>query len=213
MRLILIGPPGAGKGVLSERLSDHYGIPPISTGDMFRAAIRDKSGLGEQVEKFLAAGELVPDDVVEKVVRERLAQEDAKGGFLLDGFPRTVHQAAMLDALLQEQGLELDAIVELQLEESVILKRLTSRRVCPQCDAVYNVITMKPRRENHCDFCGQELVQRKDDTEEVIRGRLEVFRTQTEPVLSYYRDKGKVVAVESGQEAKATFAAVLEALK
>lgn len=213
MRLILLGPPGAGKGVQAKLLCEKYGAPHISTGDIFREAIKADNDLGQKVRRFLDAGELVPDELVLEVVRDRLRTPDALGGFLFDGFPRTIAQAEALDRMLAGEELELDRVVHMKVSPEVILRRLTSRRVCRACGAIYNVISMKPKREGVCDECHGELYQRDDDTEAVIRGRLEVYERQTAPLLDYYGQKGMVVSVESGREdPNETFADVVRML-
>lgn len=212
MHLILIGPPGAGKGVLGNKLSAHFHIPAVSTGDIFRTAVMEKTALGKKVQEFLNAGKLVPDDIVEEVIREVLSSENFQKGFLLDGFPRTVHQAEMLDDFLLSKKKEIDAVVKMVISREVILRRLTSRRVCPVCSAVYNVITMKPKVDGVCDQCSSHLVQRKDDTEEVILSRLALYREQTAPVLEHYAKRGKIIEVDSSLDSDKTLAQALRQL-
>lgn len=209
MRLILLGPPGAGKGVQAKLLCEKYGIPHISTGDIFRAAIKADDSLGRTVKAFLDNGALVPDDVVLEVVRARLDKPDAAKGFLFDGFPRTIAQAEALERILDQVGHKLDRVVHMKTAEEVILRRLTSRRVCRGCGAIYNILSMKPQREGVCDQCGNDLYQRDDDTEAVIRGRLDVYERQTAPLLDYYGQRGLVVSVASGREdPRETFAEI-----
>jgi adenylate kinase len=188
--VVLLGAPGAGKGTQAERIVARFGLPHISTGDMLRAAMAKDTGMGREAKRYMESGELVPDEVVIGVVRDRLAEDDTREGFLLDGFPRTIEQAERLDALLAEAGRRLTDVVQLDVPEDELVERLAGRRLCRSCGKGYHVVFDPPRREGVCDVCGGELYQRADDNEATVRNRLSVYREQTEPLVEYYRDKG-----------------------
>ncbi len=189
--LILLGAPGAGKGTYCKELIAKYSVPQISTGDMFRSALKEGHEVGLRAKAYMEAGHLVPDDVVINVVRERIAEADCKAGFILDGFPRTVAQADALVGLLAERSLSLTVVVSLDVERKVILQRLTGRRMCRSCkQGNFNIYTMPSKKEGLCDFCGGELYQRADDSEAVILNRLKVYEDQTQPLIDYYRQRG-----------------------
>jgi adenylate kinase len=212
MNLILLGPPGAGKGTQSAALVERYGVPQISTGDMLRAAVKEGSPMGLKAKSCMDAGALVPDEVVIGIVRERLEKEDCKGGFILDGFPRTVAQADALQATLKELGKELDAVVSLNVDADALVERLTGRRICKGCGKGYHLKFDPPAKEGHCDLCGAELYQRDDDQEETIRKRLTVYQEQTSPLIDYYRKKGLLVSIDGMRdigEVQADIAAAL----
>ncbi|PZN13376.1 MAG: adenylate kinase [Bacillota bacterium] len=190
MRWIFLGPPGAGKGTQAARLAERAGVPQISTGDMLRAAVRAGTPLGLEAKRYMDAGQLVPDDVTIAIVRERLAQDDCRRGFLLDGFPRTVPQAEGLAGVLAELGVGLDGVLYFDVPDEVVVERLSGRRICPECQATYHVRFDPPREAGRCDRCGAALVQRHDDKEETVRERLAVYRRQTEPLVDYYRRAG-----------------------
>ena len=196
MKLILLGPPGAGKGTQAKMLCAHYGIPQISTGDILRDAVRQQSPMGVKAKSYMDAGALVPDDVVVGIVRERLQQDDCHKGFVLDGFPRTVAQADALKVALDESGQSLDAVISLEVEAEALIERLTGRRTCKECGKGYHVKFDPPSRGGVCDVCGGQLVQREDDREETIRRRLEVYREQTAPLIDYYRSQGLLGQVD-----------------
>lgn len=195
MQLILLGLPGAGKGTQAAKIRDDFGIPHISTGDMFRAAIAAETELGKEVKAYLDSGRLVPDELTIRVVRERLAQGDTDGGFLLDGFPRTLDQAEALDSMLRDIGRELDVALYIHVPQEVLLARLTGRRLCRSCGATYHVVFQPPVKEAVCDVCGGELYQRSDDTEEAVATRLEQY-AQTAPLVEYYRERGVLRQVD-----------------
>jgi len=199
MHLILFGPPGAGKGTQAERIAKKMGIPHISTGDMFREAAAKKTELGFKVKEYMDKGELVPDDIVVRVVEERLKQSDCEKGFLLDGFPRTVFQAEVLDRILERLNRKVDAVINLEVGEEEIIRRLSNRRVCRVCGAVYHLIFNPPKVQGRCDKCGGELYQRDDDREEAIKRRLKVYLEQTKPLIEYYRKKGILVDVDGNK--------------
>jgi len=191
--VILFGAPGAGKGTHAKRLSTILDIPHISTGDMFREEMEKNSELGLAVKSYVEKGELVPDEVVNQIVRGRLAREDCKKGFILDGYPRTLQQAEVLEDILQEFSLPLKKVINLEVSEDEIIRRLAGRRVCRNCGAIFHITNMPPKKEGVCDYCGGELYQREDDTPEAIRHRLMVYHEQTEPLIRFYADKGLLV--------------------
>ena len=203
MRLILVGPPGAGKGTQAVHLAQHYSIPHISTGDIFRANLKEGTPLGLQAKGFMDKGELVPDSVTNAMVKDRLNQSDTANGFLLDGFPRNVAQAEVLRAILAEKKTPIDAALELSIENSEIIKRLSSRRTCLGCGKVF------PGTIEKCDSCGGELYQRDDDKEEVIARRLEVYAEQTAPIVAFYRTEGLLITIPAvGDVAEITASAI-----
>ncbi|GFH36144.1 adenylate kinase [Streptomyces pacificus] len=198
MRIVLVGPPGAGKGTQAAFLAGNLSIPHISTGDLFRANISQGTELGKQAKAYIDAGNLVPDEVTIGMARERMAQRDARNGFLLDGFPRNVSQAEALDAALALDGVKLDAVLDLEVPEDEVVKRIAGRRVCRNDSAhVFHVTYSAPRVEGVCDVCGGDLYQRGDDSEETVRKRLEVYHTQTEPIIDHYRAQGLLVTISA----------------
>lgn len=194
MRLIFLGAPGAGKGTLAALIAEAYRLPQVSTGDLFRAAVKKGSELGQQVQGIMQRGELVPDGVTVALVRERLAADDARAGFILDGFPRTIAQA---DALGRFQ--RIDAVINFQVSDELVIRRLSGRRVCRSCAAIYHVENMPPKVAGRCDRCGGELYTRDDDKIEAIQNRLRVYKQQTEPLIQYYRDQGLLRDIDSSQ--------------
>lgn len=198
--MILLGPPGAGKGTQAEKLSEAYGIPHISTGDMFREAVAEGTALGLQAKGFMESGQLVPDEVTIGIVRERLHRSDCRKGFLLDGFPRTVPQAEALDEILSELSEKLDAVINIEASEDKIVRRLSQRRVCGDCGTIYHMETKPPTPDGRCKVCGGEIYQRADDSEETVRKRLEVYRLQTEPLIRYYEKKGLLKRVSGDND-------------
>lgn len=199
MIFILLGPPGAGKGTYSEKLIDIYGIPQISTGDILRAAVKEGTDMGKEAKAYMDKGVLVPDEVIVGIVEDRIKQDDCKNGFLLDGFPRTVEQADALEFIFKKNNLKLDRVINIEVKEEVLFKRLTGRRLCENCGASYNVNTMPPKNVGLCDKCGGPLYQRDDDKEDVIANRLKVYEKQTEPLIDYYRKKGILRGVNASE--------------
>ncbi len=196
MNLVLLGPPGSGKGTQAKRLSERLGVPHISTGDILREAVREGTPLGREAKRFMDEGKLVPDEVVIGIVRERLRGEDCEKGAIFDGFPRTVAQAEALDRIMEELGRRVDRVIDIEVSEGEVLRRLTGRRTCKNCGAMYHVVFNPPKEPGICDRCGGELYQRDDDKEETIRERLKVYREQTEPLIDYYRSKGILYRVK-----------------
>lgn len=205
MNLILMGLPGAGKGTQAEKINAVYGIPHISTGDMFRSAIKEGTDLGKKAKEYMDQGELVPDEVTIGIVRERLNKDDCKNGFLLDGFPRTTRQAEALQEILTDMNDELDKVVHVDVPEEQLVERLSGRRVCPTCGTTYHVLYNPPEKEGVCDKDGTELIQRDDDKPETVKNRLSVNMEQQKPLLDYYREKGYLVTVNGDQEIDEVF--------
>ena len=197
MRLVLVGPPGAGKGTQAEFIAEHFGIPKISTGDIFRANVSGGTDLGKLAKKYMDAGDLVPDEVTNAMVRDRLAQPDAVDGYLLDGFPRNVAQAGELDKMLAEIGSPLSVVLDLEVDFDEVVKRLSGRRVCKACGHVWHLEYDPPAEAGVCDRDGGQLYQRDDDHPETVRHRLEVYHQQTEPLIGFYREAGKLVAIDA----------------
>ncbi len=207
MNLVFLGPPGAGKGTIAADAKEHYGIPHISTGDLFRYNIKNNTELGKQVQAILAAGDLVPDSITIEMVRQRFAQSDTDGGFILDGFPRTIAQA---DALAEMK--ELDAVVNFVLDTENVVKRLSGRRMCKSTGRIYHLVYNPPKVEGIDDETGEALFQRDDDKEEAILNRLEVYEAQTAPLIEYYRSRGKLIDIDASKSPKEVFASVKHAL-
>lgn len=199
MNIILIGPPGAGKGTQAQRMIDRLGVPQISTGDMFRAAVKDGSPMGKKAKEYMDKGALVPDEVVIGVVKERFQKPDCKKGFILDGFPRTLEQARALDGLLSELGTKLDHVVVIEVPDDNLVGRLTGRRTCRGCNYMHHIKFDPPKKEGVCDKCGSELYQRDDDKEATIRERLATYHGQTSPLIEYYGKKGIVRKIDGTQ--------------
>ena len=195
MRLVFLGPPGAGKGTQARELAREWSVPHIATGDMLREAVATGTPLGREARRYMDQGALVPDDVIVRLIAERLGQPDAKRGFILDGFPRTIPQAEALDRLLAELGQRLDHVVFFDVSPPELLRRLTGRRVCRACQTAFHLASAPPRRDGVCDKCGGELYQRDDDREATVRKRLDVYATQTAPLLDYYSKRGLLTRV------------------
>lgn len=209
MNLILLGAPGAGKGTQAEKICEKYNIPAVSTGNIIREALKNGTDMGLKAKSYIDAGALVPDDVVIGIIKERLAEDDCKNGFILDGFPRTIPQAEALDAM----GINIDKVVDIEVPDDKIAARLSGRRVCLKCGATYHLEYKKPKQDGICDVCGDELVQRKDDKPETVIDRLNVYHEQTEPLKDYYAKTGKLVIVEGQEEVAQTTALVFKALE
>jgi adenylate kinase len=206
VNIVLMGLPGAGKGTQAEKIVEKYGIPHISTGDMFRAAIKDGTELGLKAKSFMDNGDLVPDEVTIGIVRERLSKEDCGKGFLLDGFPRTVAQAEALENILTDLGKKMNYVINIDVDKDILMGRLTGRRICKECGATYHLVFNPPKEEGVCDRCGGELYQRADDNEETVQNRLDVNIKQTQPLLAYYEDKGYLKNIDGQQDIDKVFA-------
>jgi adenylate kinase len=211
-KLVLLGPPGAGKGTQAKKISEKYNLPHISTGDIFRRNIKEGTPLGMKAKEYMDKGELVPDELVIELVEDRLEQDDCKDGFLLDGFPRTVNQAEKLDEYLSSKGNSLDLVIDLEVDEDILLDRMIGRRVCKVCGANYHIKTMPPKKEGVCDVCGGEVIQRADDTEETVRNRFEVYQRQTAPLIEYYQEKNLLAKIEGTGGPDKVFESIVSAL-
>ena len=209
MNLILLGAPGAGKGTQAEKICEKYGIPAVSTGNIIREALKNGTDMGLKAKSYIDAGKLVPDDIVIGIIKDRLSEDDCKNGFILDGFPRTIPQAEALDNM----GIVIDKVVDIEVPDDKIAARLSGRRVCLKCGATYHLEFKKPAKEGACDGCGGELVQRKDDKPETVIDRLNVYHEQTEPLKDYYAKTGKLVIVEGQEEVAETTALVFKSLE
>jgi len=196
MNLILLGPPGAGKGTQAAKIIAKYNIPHISTGDIFRANIKAGTELGKKAQEYMNRGELVPDSLVVEIATDRLKADDCKNGFMLDGFPRTTFQAEELDKFLAEQGTKIDHVIDIDVNKEELMIRLTGRRVCGKCGASYHVVNIPPKTEGICDKCGAELTQRKDDNEETAANRIEVYNKETKPLIDYYEKAGNIAHID-----------------
>jgi len=205
LNIILLGPPGAGKGTQAKLISEKYSIPHISTGDIFRKNISEKTPLGVKAKGYMDKGQLVPDELTIDLVKDRLQQDDCKNGFLLDGFPRTVAQAEALDEFLHEDNQSINSSLLIDVPQEYILERMTGRRVCNSCGASYHVKFNPSKVEGKCDVCGSELIQRKDDSEETVRERLDVYSKQTQPLIQYYSDKAVLSTIDGTREIKEVF--------
>jgi adenylate kinase len=197
VRLVLVGPPGAGKGTQAQFIAAHFAIPKISTGDIFRTNVSQGTPLGQQAKRYMDAGDLVPDEVTIAMVRDRLAEDDATEGFLLDGFPRNVPQAETLDGMLAELGTKLDVVLELVVDDEEVIRRLSGRRTCRNCGHIWHVDFEPPTKSGICDDCGGELFQRDDDLPETIRHRLDVYAEQTAPLVAFYADRGILIGIDA----------------
>jgi adenylate kinase len=213
MKIILLGPPGAGKGTVSNLLKTHDGSVHISTGDILRNAVKQGTPLGKEAKAFMDRGDLVPDSLIMGMMEERLKEDDCRKGFIFDGFPRTIPQAEALDGLLAKLGMKLDVVINLAIGKDVVLDRLTTRRTCSNaaCQAIYNVKSMPPKVEGVCDRCGQPVIQRSDETEEAILNRLATYTAQTAPLIDYYDAKGMLKSV-TALESKAVVQEIIAAL-
>ena len=197
MHLLIMGAPGSGKGTYASRIKDYYGIPHISTGDMFREAMKNETPTGLLAKSYIDKGMLVPDEVTNQLVKERLSEKDCQKGFLLDGYPRNLEQAKVLNQILKELNINLTAAINLQIADEKIITRIVNRRMCSNCGKGYNLISLKPIQENICDDCGAPLYQRKDDNVETISNRLSVYNMQTKPLIAYYESMGIIMNVNS----------------
>jgi len=210
--MILLGPPGAGKGTQAAKIIEKYNVPHISTGDIFRENIKEGTPLGKKAQEYMNKGELVPDSLVIEIATDRLTKDDCKDGFLLDGFPRTVEQAEALDAFLTERGSKVDYVLDIDVAADILMERLTGRRVCKNCGATYHVTNIPPKVEGVCDSCGGTLYQRDDDTAETVGNRIEVYNQQTKPLIDYYEKAGNIHHLDGSVKLEDLFAEIVKIL-
>ena len=213
MQIVLFGPPGAGKGTQAKFISEQYNIPHVSTGDILRENVREGTALGKKAKTYMDKGELVPDAVLIDIIKERIQKPDTRKGFLFDGFPRTIPQAESLDEILDDINKKLDAIVNIDVGTSELVKRLSGRLTCRNCGATYNIRTNPPKVDSICDACGGELYQRADDTEAAIKNRIAVYKKQTAPLIDYYKKKGILVDIDGEREIDEVRSDIMKALE
>lgn len=212
MKIIMLGAPGAGKGTQAKKIADKYSIPHISTGDIFRANIKNGTELGKQAKEYMDKGQLVPDELTVKILLDRVAQEDCKNGYVLDGFPRTIPQAEVLDKALTELGDHIDYAIDVNVPDENIIKRMSGRRACLTCGATYHIEHVPPKKEGICDACGNELVLRDDDKPETVKNRLDVYHKQTQPLIDYYTEKNILKTVDGTVDMMDVFGAITSIL-
>lgn len=212
MKIIMLGAPGAGKGTQALRIAKKYNIPHISTGDIFRANIKEGTELGRKAKGYMDKGELVPDDLVVDLVVDRLKKEDAALGYVLDGFPRTIPQAEALDAALEAAGEKMDYAIDIDVPDENIINRMSGRRACVSCGATYHIVNIPPKKEGICDVCGGELILRDDDKEETVKNRLAVYHKQTQPLKDYYEEKGILKSVDGTLDMEKVFDSIVDIL-
>ncbi|MCH5257909.1 MAG: adenylate kinase [Lachnospiraceae bacterium] len=208
MKIIMLGAPGAGKGTQAQMIADKFGVPHISTGDIFRENVKNGTELGIEAKKYMDQGALVPDELTVKILLDRVAKDDCKNGYVLDGFPRTIPQAEVLDNALNELGEKIDYAINVDVPDENIIRRMSGRRACLACGATYHIEHIPPKTEGICDRCGKELVLRDDDKEETVKNRLDVYHKQTQPLIDFYTKKGVLKTVDGTQDMKDVFAAI-----
>jgi len=213
LRLILLGPPGAGKGTQAEFIVEKYGVPHISTGDIFRKNIKEGTSLGTRAKAYMDRGELVPDALVVEIVEDRLKEADCKNGFLLDGFPRTEFQAEQLDGVLEKIGVSLDAVLNIKVNPELLIERAVGRRICKNCGATFHIVNNPTKVADVCDKCGGPLYQRSDDVEETVKNRINVYMKETAPLIQYYETRGKLIDIDGEQDIKVVSDAIVKALR
>lgn len=209
MKLVVLGAPGAGKGTQADLLTDYYNIPHISTGEILREHMRNKTAIGIEISKWMNEGNLVPDDIVVELFEQRIEQSDCKNGFLLDGFPRTVHQANVLGELVED----LNAVIEIDVDDKIIIERMSGRRVCSNCKKIYHLVYNRPEIADKCDICGGELIQREDDKPKTVLSRLNIYHNLTKPLIDYYRQKGLLISFDGTLPLKELNKKIIEALE
>lgn len=213
MKIIMLGAPGAGKGTQAAMIAEKYSLPHISTGDIFRANIKNGTELGKEAKKYMDQGLLVPDELTVKILLDRVAKDDCKNGYVLDGFPRTIPQAEVLDKALEELNDRIDFAINVDVPDENIIKRMAGRRACPSCGATYHIENIPPKKEGICDKCGEALVLRDDDKEETVKSRLRVYHEQTQPLIEFYTGKGILKTVDGTQEMQKVFEDITEILE
>ena len=213
MKIIMLGAPGAGKGTQAKMIAEKYSIPHVSTGDIFRANIKNGTELGKEAKKYMDQGLLVPDELTVKILLDRVAQDDCKNGYVLDGFPRTIPQAEVLDKALTELGDKIDYAINVDVPDENIIKRMSGRRACVTCGATYHIVHIPPKKEGVCDTCGSELILRDDDKPETVKNRLDVYHKQTQPLIDFYTEKGVLRSVDGPVDMKDVFAAIVAILE
>lgn len=212
MKIIMLGAPGAGKGTQAKMIADKYGVPHVSTGDIFRANIKNGTELGMEAKKYMDQGLLVPDELTVKILLDRVSQPDCKNGYVLDGFPRTIPQAEVLDKALAELGESIDYAIDVDVPDENIVKRMSGRRACVSCVATYHVVHVPPKKEGICDRCGSELILRDDDKPETVKNRLDVYHKQTQPLIDFYTKKGVLKTVDGTVDMQDVFKAIVAIL-
>jgi len=212
MKIIMLGAPGAGKGTQAKKIAEKYGLPHVSTGDIFRANIKNGTPLGLEAKKYMDEGKLVPDELTVKILLDRVAQDDCKKGYILDGFPRTIPQAEVLDKALKELNDKIDYAIDVEVPDENIINRMGGRRACLSCGATYHVVFNAPKKEGICDACGKELVLRDDDAPETVKKRLDVYHEQTQPLIDFYNNKGILVEIDGTMEMNDVFDAIVRVL-
>ena len=208
MKLVMLGAPGAGKGTQAKMIAEQYGIPHVSTGDIFRMNIKNGTDLGKEAKTYMDKGELVPDELTVRILLDRVAQEDCKNGYVLDGFPRTIPQAEVLDAELTKLGDAIDYAINVDVPDENIVRRMSGRRACVSCGATYHIVHIPPKKEGICDKCGAELILRDDDKEETVKNRLNIYHAQTQPLIDFYTNKGVLKTVDGTVDSAEVFAAI-----
>ena len=208
MKIVMLGAPGAGKGTQAKMIAEQYGIPHVSTGDIFRMNIKNGTDLGKEAKTYMDKGELVPDELTVRILLDRVAQEDCKNGYVLDGFPRTIPQAEVLDAELTKLGDAIDYAINVDVPDENIIRRMSGRRACVSCGATYHIVHIPPKKEGICDKCGAELILRDDDKEETVKNRLNIYHAQTQPLIDFYTNKGVLKTVDGTVDSAEVFAAI-----
>jgi len=212
MKIIMLGAPGAGKGTQAKMIAEKYGIPHVSTGDIFRANIKNGTNLGKEAKKYMDQGQLVPDELTVRLLLDRVAQPDCADGYVLDGFPRTIPQAEVLDQALTERGESIDYAIDVEVPDEAIVRRMSGRRACLSCGATYHIVYAPAKKDGVCDRCGADLVLRDDDKPETVQKRLDVYHSQTQPLIAYYREQGKLASVDGTKDLEDVFQAIIKIL-
>ncbi len=213
MKIIMLGAPGAGKGTQAHMIAEKYHLPHVSTGDIFRANIKTGTELGKEAKGYMDRGELVPDELTVRILLDRVAQEDCKNGYILDGFPRNIPQAEVLEKELEKLGEKIDAAIDMEVPDESIIRRMSGRRACSSCGATYHIVNVPPKKEGICDVCGEALILRDDDKEETVQKRLDVYHEQTQPLIEFYTKKGILKTVDGTQDMMSVFQTITKILE